>query len=433
MFFNLGIIKSDGKKERVLNWSKGKGKGIRIRVKEIRVMELFAGVGGFRLGLEAADKDLFKTVWANQWEPSRKRQDAYDVYIRRFGEEGVSNEDISLVDESQFSGVDMIVGGFPCQEYSVARSTKGEKGIQGKKGVLFWDIVRFTESIKPKYLLLENVDRLLKSPSKQRGRDFGVMLATLNELGYEVEWRVIDASKYGNVQRRKRVFIFAIRNDLDFARELREGNVGEILMGKGFFAKEFSVYKEDVELEGIEIGEDILEVSDSFKGEFKNTGMMVGGKVYTLNTTPIEEDGPVLGDILEEDVGEEYYLTEEQIERFTYLKGSKRIERTSASGHSYTYSEGVMSFPDSKANKGRTMLTSEAGVNRSTHVVKDAQTGKLRYLTPTECERMNGFKDGWTEGISKRMRYFTMGNALVVPLIERMGKRLREIKYGGNK
>ena len=118
------------------------------------------------------------------------------------------------------NGVDMIVGGFPCQDYSVARSKKNELGIEGKKGVLFWEIIRATEVIRPKYLILENVDRLLKAPSNQRGRDFAIMLAAFNQLGYSVEWRVINAADYGRAQRRRRVFFFVFRNDTKWGKRL---------------------------------------------------------------------------------------------------------------------------------------------------------------------------------------------------------------------
>ena len=174
-------------------------------MERIKVAELFAGVGGFRLGLENTDKKMFDVTWANQWEPSRKVQHAFDCYSQHFNSGQHINKDIAEVTDKEMAdtNVDMIVGGFPCQDYSVARSLNGELGIQGKKGVLFWQIVRFMQNTVPKYILLENVDRLLKSPSNQRGRDFSVMLSTLNELGYDVEWRVINAADYGNSQRRR--------------------------------------------------------------------------------------------------------------------------------------------------------------------------------------------------------------------------------------
>ena len=175
----------------------------------LKVVELFAGVGGFRLGLE---KIGFDVVWSNQWEPSTKKQHASMVYEARFGEKNHSNEDIALVSSDEIPDHDLLCGGFPCQDYSVATTLNNSKGLKGKKGVLWWSIFKILEEKKnkrPKYLFLENVDRLLKSPSDQRGRDFAVMLASLDELDYVVEWRVINAADYGMPQRRRRVFILA--------------------------------------------------------------------------------------------------------------------------------------------------------------------------------------------------------------------------------
>lgn len=186
------------------------------------VIELFAGVGGFRVGLndihgfddngKAIENRDWKFVWANQWEPATTVQHAYDCYVTRFGNE-CSNEDISKVDSKDIPNHTLLCGGFPCQDYSVARSLSKEKGIEGKKGVLFWDIARILKDKKTPFFLLENVDRLLKSPSKQRGRDFGIMLRTLSDLGYNVEWRIINAADYGAAQRRRRIFIFWLEKD----------------------------------------------------------------------------------------------------------------------------------------------------------------------------------------------------------------------------
>ena len=156
----------------------------------MNVLELFAGVGGFRVGLEKASP-TFKTLWSNQFEPSRKSQDAFEVYNYHFPDSENWTEDISLISDERFSAlkgkVDLIVGGFPCQDYSVARTKKDEQGIEGKKGVLFWEIVRATKLSNPKYLLLENVDRLLKAPSKQRGRDIGELLTPQTMVGAREE------------------------------------------------------------------------------------------------------------------------------------------------------------------------------------------------------------------------------------------------------
>jgi DNA (cytosine-5)-methyltransferase 1 len=397
----------------------------------LKVAELFAGVGGFRLGLEATNG--FEVVWGNQWEPSKKAQDAFDCYARRFDGKGIhSNEDISKVDANRLIdlSVDMIVGGFPCQDYSVARTLSGEKGIQGKKGVLFWEIIRLATDLRPKYLLLENVDRLLKSPSKQRGRDFSVMLASFRDLGYSVEWRVINAAEYGQAQRRRRVFIFAIRNDSPYLK-VRQNIEDELMIKReGFFARAFPVTDDPSKYnpDSFILPQDLVEISEHFYSKYMNAGIMRDGVVYTEEVTPKLESPVTLNDIIESNVDEKYYLSEAQIEKFEYLKGPKKIERTSASGHSYVFSEGGMAFPETLDKPGRTMLTSEGTINRSSHVIEDPETKRIRVLTPVECERLNGFPDNWTEGMSDRMRYFCMGNALVVGLIQRMGERILEIE-----
>lgn len=411
-----------------------KRKGVRIMVKNkpLRVVELFAGVGGFRLGLEKANSDFFKVVFGNQWEPAKKTQDAFDCYTRNFDTGIHSNEDIASVNDALFTEMapDLLVGGFPCQDYSVARSLSGEKGLQGKKGVLFWEIKRAIENSSPKYVLLENVDRLLKSPSTQRGRDFAVMLATFRDLGYSVEWRVINAAEYGFAQRRRRVFIFAYKDGIGFDNEQANYSKKESVFEKGFFAVPFSVQQEPYkgrEAAGT-LPKDIVAISDEFSFEFHTAGIMKDGDFYTAHVNPSEETPTTLGDILieEEKVAEKFYLSDEAIEKIAYLRGPKKIERKSKDGYTYTFSEGGMSPTDDLDKPGRTMLTSEGTVNRSSHIIE--VDGRKRFLTPIECERLNGFPDDWTAGMNDRMRYFCMGNALVVGLIEIMGKRIEHIE-----
>lgn len=400
----------------------------------MNVFELFAGVGGFRLGLERAS-DEFNIVWGNQWEPSKRAQDAFDCYSRNFAGRGIhSNEDVSTVNFDDLpEECNLLVGGFPCQDYSVARTLSGEQGIEGKKGVLFWEIQRFVRHFQPNFVLLENVDRLLKSPSKQRGRDFAIMLAAFRDAGYSVEWRVINAAEYGFVQRRRRVFIFAYRNETDFAQILQNTNACEQIHQTGFFAPKFQVTQEENEKKRprvFELDNDIVEVSDNFSETFLNSGRMKDGIVETYEVTPIESEKTPLSTILEEDLSnieEKFFLLDSQKEKMSYLKGPKKIERVK-DGFKYIFSEGGMSCPDDVTKPGRTMLTSEGTNNRSTHVVHHPGTERWRYLIPEECERLNGFDTGWTEGMTDRMRYFCMGNALVVNLVERMGERILEIE-----
>lgn len=399
-------------------------------MKDITVAELFAGVGGFRIGLEKASV-RYRTIWANQWEPDKKQQHAFDCYDKHFGPSlAHSNEDIAIA-KKNCPKVNLLVGGFPCQDYSVAHSG-GAKGIEGKKGVLWWYINDILKERRPEYILLENVDRLLKSPAKQRGRDFGVILRCLYDLGYYAEWRVINAAEYGYPQRRRRIFIFATKRTTKWYSKITkeaDKSVTTILYKTGFFADQFKVRGSNfITQYDIKQFEDLVDLSDNFKAEFENTGLMINGIVYTSATKPYPHKQTTLADIVQSDGVDEKYFLGKDLAKWEYMKGAKRIERTAKNGHTYTFSEGPIAFPDPLDRPSRTMLTSESSTNRSTHIIADPKTGKLRFLTPVECERLNGFPDNWTDtGMPEKFRYFCMGNALVVPLITRMGRQLIKI------
>lgn len=406
----------------------------------MNVLELFAGVGGFRVGLEKASP-RFKTLWSNQFEPSRKSQDAFEVYNYHFPESENWNEDITTIPDERFSAlkgkVNLIVGGFPCQDYSVARTKKDEQGIEGKKGVLFWEIIRATKLSNPKYLLLENVDRLLKAPSKQRGRDFAIMLRAFADLGYGVDWRVINPAEYSWCQRRKRVFLFVYRKDTPYFKQqqvLDDFGVDT----SGIFEETYETKAEVVKdrSSSFVLPEDIVEVSDSFSTQFWNSGSMIEGQVVTKELEPkYEGSRKVLGDILEDpsDLPNSFYLSEDKIDKFRYLRGAKKFERTNSEGFTYTYSEGAMSLVDSADLPSRTLLTSEGSISRTTHVIEDDKGYRL--LTALETERLQGFPDNWTKvklskgkvvAVSDTRRKFFMGNALVVEVVESLGKYIAD-------
>lgn len=392
------------------------------------VCELFAGVGGFRLGLEKASSE-WDTVWFSQWEPGKTKQWAHDCYVSHWGDiDGNTGKDISEVNKNDIPDHNLLVGGFPCQDYSVARPLTGSAGLEGKKGVLWWQIRDTLETKKTPFGLFENVDRLLKSPATQRGRDFGVMLACLADLGYSAEWRVINAAEYGAAQRRRRVFIFVYKKDTKYGQKMIGAEPYNVIRFDGFFAKAFPIKQFDARIDTVEIDySDIPAVSESFKFGFNNAGYMVDGKVYTVPVEPVIEEATTLGEIIQSGVDEKYFVTGEKLEKWEYLKGSKKIMRTSKSGHEYLFSEGAIAFPDPLDRPARTMLTSEGTTNRSSHVVKDPENGKYRIITPVEAERIQGFGDDWTVTMPERMRYFCMGNALVVPMVTRMGKVLNGI------
>ena len=415
---------------------------------EIRIAELFAGVGGFRLGLEGYSDPAhesfymepagpFTTVWANQWEPpgTATKQFAARCYETRFGLGSVINDDINKVlndveaGKREIPDVDMVVGGFPCQDYSVARPLNQAHGIEGKKGVLWWDIYRFLQIKKPRFGLFENVDRLLKSPASQRGRDFAVILSCLAEQGYTVEWRVINSAEYGFPQRRKRVYIFCEKdvNEVDLEERMKQG-----VMAKAFPA----VYPE--EMSEVEVFSDPYESSVHFgigqkTSQFKNAGVMQGCHVLTCDFTEnYQGSRSVLRDVLvnESEVPEEFYIDEEKLPDWRYLKGAKHELRTNKkTGFSYTYSEGAMSFPDAIDKPSRTILTGEGGrgASRFKHVI-ECSDGRYRRLVPDELDQLQGFPKGWTDtGMSDGHRAFCMGNALVTGIPHCIGKAMVEV------
>lgn len=450
-----------------------------MKKKDLRVVELFAGVGGFRIGLEGYGKKKlngYKTLWWNQWEPGTTKQHAAEVYAKRFGyetenlEEKFYNKDISKVPTTKIPDHDLLVGGFPCQDYSVARTLSQAAGLTGKKGVLWWEIFRILKEKgknAPKFLFLENVDRLLRSPANARGRDFAIMLASLAELGYLVEWRVINAAEYGKPQRRKRTFILGYKKSTGIGKEML-AHLNEPLtwmLRDGVIATGFPVEKKvDIGDEHIyyDIGRDAAQVSTRFKELcqkheanellFFNAGMMIDGHVYTIKTkevhTPKKGEKSTLGSILqdEKEVDPEYYVPKEQLGdkktrgSWAYLKGEKDEIRKAGTGHQFHYKEGSMAFPDELGRASRTIITAEGGSSpsRFKHIIRITDRGGkwkngvvidgVRYthrrLTPIELERLCQFPDNHTAGVPDTKRAFFMGNALVVGVIKDMGRAL---------
>jgi DNA (cytosine-5)-methyltransferase 1 len=415
---------------------------------KIKVVELFAGVGGFRLGLEGWNgkspssgyqkkiKSNYEVVWSNQWEPSTKTQHASLVYENRFGKHNHSNEDIASVDVSKIPNHDLLVGGFPCQDYSVATTLKNSKGLIGKKGVLWWSIHKIIteKKQKPQYLFLENVDRLLISPSGQRGRDFAIILQSLNELGYFVEWRVINAADFGMPQRRRRVFIMAYLKGTNIYKDIKKSTAINWILNSGVLADTFPIAldKKSIVSE-FELTGDIVSISDNFNkkvktGQFENTGIMINGKITTVKTQPnYDGETTLMKDIiLKDEVSKEFYIDKKELEKWTYLKGAKKEKRVNSQGFEYNYSEGGMIFPDPLDKPSRTIITGEGGKSpsRFKHVIKTSKG--FRRLTPIELERLNMFPDEHTklDNVSDTKRAFFMGNALVVGVIEKIGNTL---------
>ncbi|WP_273731766.1 DNA (cytosine-5-)-methyltransferase [Leuconostoc mesenteroides] len=397
---------------------------------------MFAGVGGFHLGLSRAS-DVYEVVWADQFEPARKNQFAYNIYKTRFPNTNIVNQDISLVNKFKIPDMDLLVGGFPCQDYSVASSSA--MGLYGKKGVLWWDIKDVIEAKWPKFIFLENVDRLLTSPgtkSGQPGRDFGMILRTLSDLGYGVTWKMVNAADYGYPQRRRRTFIFAVREDTKFKKTMNTllqtsiNKIDEFILNMPPLSN--SLKNQSIgQVTHVNLNE-ITKLSD-FSNDFKinrgfrKTGFMIDGQVYMADFEPDVRQPKTLKNIIEPNNADEtLYLTKEMEEKFEKLKGGFRTTKISKTGYEYPYGMGKIAFPDSLDYPARTMVTSEHTVSRMSHVVRDPGNNKLRLISPEEAEQINTFPAGWTSGknITPSNRYFTMGNALVVDLVKEISEQI---------
>ena len=432
-------------------------------MKKLKVVELFAGVGGFRLGLEGWKKNkdflsassaykkkippLFEVVWSNQYEPLTKSQPASDIYEERFNSSSSlhSRADIELVVKNDIHNIpshDLLVGGFPCQDYSVAKQLGKSKGIQGIKGVLWWSINNILSVKKPDYVLLENVDRLIKSPAFQRGRDFAIILSCFKKLDYAVEWRVINAAEYGMPQRRRRVFIFAFKKGSKLHKKFKKPITW--LKSDGVLAKAFpmTTKKENNDLfseeHQLEISDDPVKITDEFninqgsKGVFENSGLMVDGKIWTIKTeAKYSGKQKTLRELLvdKKDVPTSFYIDDKDKLAWEYLKNKKNEERKKSNGDIFFYKEGPVGYPDSLDKPSRTIITSEGGKtpSRFKHVIKQPGNNKLRRLVPIELERANMFPDNHTEGATESKRAFFMGNALVVGVVERIGVTLVDL------
>lgn len=467
-------------------------------MKEIRVVELFAGVGGFRLGLEGwkgksasshytkAFSSPYKVVWSNQWEPSSSRsgelQEANMVYHHNWPDTPESKHyphDLNSVASPEFSDKkvdglipdhDMLVGGFPCQDYSVAGVNT--KGIEGRKGVLWWNIHKILKVKRPKFVFLENVDRLLKSPTNNRGRDFAIMLATLNDLGYVVEWKVINAADYGMPQRRRRVYILAYQKTSIKIKDALSWIETDGVFASAFPSSFHGPIKE------LKLEKNIKNISDQYnEGKFLNCGIMEDNKVLMSDFKAICPSSALksyslkyhlLGDILlngEMKDEPSYFIDSNkklkeplikitqtgfevdarlkrqgdsielhtELDKWIYLKGRKAEERISSKGKFY-YKEGPLSLTDDLNKPSRTIITSEGGpgASRFKHLIEIE--GKFRRLHPIELERLNMFPDNHTSignandkqvAIGPAKRAFFMGNALVVGVVERVGEELK--------
>lgn len=445
------------------------------------IIELFAGVGGFRLGLEGYKPDNSKTFYslkngfkrngvrekilnpgyfitgfANQFEPSTKVvQHAASIYRSRFKDKSLVNESVDEIDatrilktihkvipQSRLKEELILVGGFPCQDYSVAGRLDLSKGMKGKKGVLWWNIFNLLQELKslnkqPRFVLLENVDRLLKSPFSAKGKDFTTILHCLHYLGYDAEYMVINASEYGFPQRRKRVFIMASINKTslkaDILKDAFPFNEKGPTETHSLFSGKNSLNNLELSIANYNAGWDFK------KSPYLNYGKLTNGKLVTCNIIPTYQGKKhTLEDILQTKkdgiIPRDFFVSKEELEKWEIAKGAAKIDRigmnrdTGMKDFAYQFSVGKMPTFDSLHKPIRTIITSEGGKSpsRTKHLIQIPKLYKTnvesgtRRLTPLELERANGFPDNFTfnEKISDNRRAFLMGNALVIGVVE---------------
>jgi DNA (cytosine-5)-methyltransferase 1 len=244
-----------------------------------------------------------------------------------------------------------------------------------------------------------------------------------------------NAADYGFPQRRRRVFLVA--HHVGDEPEPAWGGPAAWLYRDGALARGLGIEEPaDALVDGpeLKLEGDLAELTARFgvgnlMTPFREAGVMWDRQVWTRLVTPQHRGRKhLLSDVLQpiDEVPPAFFIPEEQVPRWEYLKGPKDIPRVAKNGHAYLYSEGGIAFPDPLDRPSRTILTGEGGVtpSRFKHVI-ETEDGRLRRLTPVELERLNGFPDGWTDtGMTDGRRAFMMGNALVVGLVGRVAEQL---------
>ena len=316
----------------------------------MRVVELFAGVGGFRLGLERNGHEI---VYANEWDKF-----AAQTYNKNFGGQ-IDTRSITDVRAEDIPKHDLICGGFPCQAFSVAGK---RKGFDETRGTLFFEIMRIAQHHRTPYLFLENVKGLLSHDS---GRTFETILRTMDELGYDCQWQVLNSKDFGVPQNRERVFI------IGHLRGVPRPQVFPITQDDGVAPRP----RPKTEAKA-QISNTIRAKAGGGRGDIEDAYVIA-------NTLTASTGGP------DADDGYLYDLK---------AKGSN------------TRRGGV-----SKELVGTLDTDGWKGTDHG---------GQLRRLTPVEYERLQGFPDNWTSGVSDTQRYKQMGNAVTVNVIEAIASKL---------
>jgi DNA (cytosine-5)-methyltransferase 1 len=369
----------------------------------IRFIDLFAGIGGFRYGLEKASQH-FKCVYSNEWDKY-----ASSIYKQHYGE--IDTRDIRTVKANEIPDHDLLCGGFPCQAFSVAGK---RKGFDDTRGTLFFEIARIVSAKRPRYLLLENVKGLL---SHDEGKTFQTILGVLSDLGYRVEWQVLNSKHFGVPQNRERVFIVGYLG----------GFGGRKVFPLGGGSKEVNKTKKLPEQisNTLRTNYSNAHSNETYIGELQEItkGKSQGARVY--KTEGIAQTMSSVGGGQGAKTGLYAIRRGRSDDPWVKARVSPTI-RTEAKADVR-----AVLTPDREQKRQNGRRFKEIGdpsftlTGQDKHGIYDGV--RIRRFTPTECARLQGFPDSWHEGLSDTQAYKCYGNAVTTNVIEAIGRRIAEI------
>ena len=374
-----------------------------MKTENLKAVELFAGIGGFRLGMANAN---IETIWANDINEL-----SCQVYESNFGKDSLVLGDINKIPISDIPNHHILTAGFPCQPFSPAGKKLGVRDCV--RGTLFERIVEIIDKKQPKYFFLENVKRLL---TMENGYHFRVILNALSELDYFIEWRIISPISFGIPQNRDRIFIFGTKlNSVHINSQLLQNT------------SVFLTQPDLTDLENIEelLEKDMMPIVEN-KGKNYNWGIAYKNKMLTLNLSTLPDIKPrqKLKDILQDDsiVDPQFDFTSDTLER---IKKSKAV-------HRYCHGVELLYNQDGGARLGYTIfgingIASTLTASTSRHYERYKVADKYRRLTNIEYARLMGFPDDWCRIARIYDQYALFGNAIVPACVEwvcqRIGKR----------
>ena len=364
----------------------------------MKYLSMFSGIGGFDLALNRQGHECIGYSEINKY--------SIETYKKNFGDEVKNYGDATKINPDELPDFDLLCGGFPCQAFSIAGK---RRGFEDTRGTLFFDIARIVKAKRPSYVLLENVKGLL---NHNKGETFTIIIQTLSELGYDVQWMVLNSKFFGVPQNRERVFIIgSIRGEprpeiLPIGKEC--GETKELVYAQKSDREIARVYNPEGIAPTLHLktgGWQEPKIQVAIKAEFQKTAYDTNG------ISPTVRDGH--GDVVRVAIP---VLTPDRLEK---RQNGRRFKENGEPSFTLTgqdrHGVAVLDCYNKKVHTDRTLTLTEPHHNS---IRLQEQSLRIRKLTPIECERLQGFPDGWTEGVSDTRRYNQLGNAVTVNVIE---------------